>query len=625
MSLADFTGKSKGDGNDQNNGSGQPHNAGYGGFGSVAYGSDDVDVMELLINYNEKFKNAGPIMYRDKTIKKTLSTLIGKLKPAALLIGEAGVGKTKIAEDIAYRLANDDALIPDILKGYTVYELPIINLVSGSGLLGDLEKKTKAVVDFVSNKSNKAILFIDEIHQIVGGGSNNGHYQKIAQILKPALARGDFHVIGSTTLQERSNFYTDPAFNRRFSDILVDELTQAQTVDVIKASVSSFLKHYKNKFSISDDVIEKLVVIADKYSKIGSHRPDNAFTLLDRVIANEILDRTVREAKLKTACNDSDPMKAQMAQQALQTLQANPCVNITEERVRNIAIKLSKSEAQPEHIDFDALRQDLSVIEGQDDIVNELVKLLKRHDMNLFPKKKPLSILFTGTSGVGKTEVTKLIAKRMTGVKPIILNMTEYTSEAAISMLLGADKGLVGSEDMDELPLDKLESNPYQIVLLDELEKSSKAVQRIFMSVFDEGILKTKRGNVIDCSKAIFIATTNAAHKEVKNPLGFGQETRKESTVDIKELEKWFDAEFLNRFAKRYAFHSLSEDVYISIVKNCYARELARIKAESPSVGNMLKDTISDDDLDKFRKEYEPDFGARPVYNLVKEYIEDQI
>lgn len=628
MGMKDLSGKSKGGNNDddkQPGGGGGP--AGWGGFGSVMNpGGDSIDISELVINYNERFKNDAPILFRDNVIKKTVATLIGKLKPSALLIGEAGVGKTKIVEELARRIANQDSTIPKTLRDYTIYELPLVNLVSGSSLLGDLEKKTKAVVDFISDKSNRAILFIDEIHQIVGGGSNNEHYQKIAQILKPALARGDFHCIGATTAQERTNFFKDPAFNRRFSDILVDELTQEQTAEVLINALPGFLAHYKNGFATTNDIIKKIPAIADKYSKIGSHRPDNAFTLFDRTIANEVLNRTLREAKLKEQTLSSDPQVAAQAQTMLQALQSNMVVSITETNIMDTAIKMSRSESQPESIDFDELRKQLSVIEGQDDIIDELMKLLRRHEMSLFPQKKPLSILFTGTSGVGKTEVTKIIARHLTGVAPIILNMTEYAHETAVNSIIGVDAGYIGYEDMNELPLDKLEGNPFQIVLLDEFEKAHKAVQRLFMGVFDEGILKTKRGSVIDCSKAIFIATTNAGNKEVKRAVGFSSASANQSTeIDMTEMKRWFDPELLNRFEKRYAFHSISEDTYIEIMEHVYERERDRIRTEYPTVGAKLPDSIDADSLKQFRQDFKPDFGARPIYNLIREYIENQV
>ena len=224
MGITNFTTSHDDNGGGPNGPTGIPGVPGL--FPGMDAGS--VDPMELLIDYNQQFKTAGSTLFRDEVVQQTLSVLIGKNKPNAMLVGPAGVGKTKIVEDIAYRLANDDPLIPDKLKGCVVYELPLSNVVSGSSLVGQLEEKVLAVVEFVEDPANKAILFMDEIHQLVS--STSPTYQKVAQILKPALARGKMRVIGATTTQEAKDMMDDPAFNRRFSKIIVDELTKAQTV-----------------------------------------------------------------------------------------------------------------------------------------------------------------------------------------------------------------------------------------------------------------------------------------------------------------------------------------------------------------------------------------------------------
>lgn len=594
--------------------------SGHSSLSSQRSDDDENDVLDLLIDYNEEFKTAGTILFRDTVIRQTLSTLICKNKPNALLIGSAGVGKTKICEDIAYRLANNDPLIPDKLKGYTLYELPISNIISGSSLLGQLEAKIQSVIEFVKDPKNKAILFIDEIHQIM---SASDHYQKIAQILKPALARGDFHCIGATTLQESTSLFKDPAFNRRFSRIIVDELTQSQTVEILHHSLIGYLKHYENKFSISDAAIEAIVPIADQYVNIGSHRPDNALTLLDRTIANEILARKIKETELTNKLSDPDPNIVQAAQQALQGLASMPAVSITESKIRNTAIRMMKGNAEQDTIDFDMLRQKLSHIKGQDDVIEKVLRIIRNHEKGLFPSKKPMTFLFTGTSGVGKTEITRIIAETITGKKPIVINMTEYSHSTAINNIIGSSAGYIGSDSKTELPFDCLESNPYQIILLDEFEKGHKEVQRLFMRVFDEGLLHTNRGTIVDFSKAIIIATTNAAHKEVKKPLGFGEKPAVTRSAEVEDLKQWFDPELINRFEHIINFNTISADTYIEIIKDIYATESTRISKLSHSY--HLKPEIDADDLKKMHDEYVEDFGARPAFNIVREYIENQI
>lgn len=564
---------------------------------------------DLLINYNKRFKLSDPILFRDSITNQVLSILVTKNKPNALLVGPAGTGKTKIVEDIARLLATGNVLIPDCLKEHIIYELPLSNIVSGSKFVGDLEKKIKSVIDFASNPENKAIIFIDEIHQLVGG-TNNEQYTKIAQILKPALARGDFKCIGATTTQEANALASDPAFNRRFSRVIVNELTPEQTVEIVQKTSVSLMKHYVNVL-VDDATCEKVVQIADQFKTAGSHRPDNAVTLLDRAMGDAVIERKVAEQNAAT-----DPNVAAV-------LASNPPIHLTERKLKATAIRIMTGVETMHDFDEMAIRDKLKVIHGQDDIIETLMDMLKRRDLALFPSTKPMTLLFTGSSGVGKTEITKIISREITGCEPIILNMTEYNNSATINRIIGAPAGYVGSDSNAELPFDSLASNPYKVILLDEFEKCDKAVQRLFMSAFDEGYIKTNKGTHIDFSKAIIIATTNAAHKDVKNSFGFTNDTVHDNETDVKELSQWFDTELLNRFTKILTFHELGADIYRQIVADLYEREVARIK----SVQNVsIADTISGDDLDKIVSDtYVASFGARPARKAVEEFIQDEV
>lgn len=571
-----------------------------------------VDPIDMLINYNEEYKTAGPILYRDEVIQQTISVLIGKNKPNAMLVGPAGCGKTKIAEDIAYRLANDDPMIPDNLKGFTIYELPLSAIVSGSSLVGELEQKAEAVINFAENPSNKAILFIDEIHQLVTASSPS--YQKIAQIFKPALARGKIHIIGATTTQESRDLASDPAFNRRFSKIIVDELSKSQTVEILKATRPGYLSHYNYRVSISDDTLELIVNLAEEYKTAGSHRPDNALTLFDRSLSDAIMNRKRQEVQLA-----KDPAQASI----LAALKSVTQIPVTERQVRQTAIRLATGNSKPESLNVDALRSALSSIKGQDDIIEKLIKELRRHELNLFPSTQPMTMLFIGPSGVGKTEVTKIIAKALTGCDPIILNMTEFNSPASVNRLVGSWAGYVGSDSHAELPFDTLESNPYQLILLDEFEKCDPAVQKLFMQVFDEGTLKTNRGTNIDFSRAIIIATTNAGHKTRKSSLGFVQDEN-DAKTSISQLSASFDIALLNRFKQRITFHAISKETYREILKNKYATAAENIRAAKPRI--QIPDEIPDDVLDTMvTQTYAPEFGARPAKKAIEDFIYDQV
>lgn len=606
MGMQNFSGNNPNTNNNGPSGGGIPI-----GFPQMPSQNTQIDIDEYCINYNDQFKNAGNTLFRDELVQQTLSVLIGKNKPNALLVGSAGVGKTKIVEDIAYRLANNDPLIPDALKGFTVYELPLSNIVAGSGIIGQLEEKVKDIIEFMTNPKNKAILFIDEIHQLVSGDKQV--YEKIAQILKPELARGKMRVIGATTLQESQSMNDDPAFNRRFSRIIVDELSREQTIEILKHAKLSFFKHYANKISIDDSVLEACAFIADEYKKTGSHRPDNALTLLDRTIGDTIINRKVMEIKAQ-----NDPV-------LLQAIQTVTIIPITEKQLKITAKKLMTGNNKKDELNIDNLREHLTAIKGQDDILDTIVDLIHRNDLSLFPKTTPLTLLFAGTSGVGKTEVAKIIAKELTGTKPIILNMTEYHSSASINRIIGAPAGYVGSDSNAELPFDCLESNPYQVILLDEFEKCDKSVQRLFMNAFDEGYIKTNKGKIVDFSKTIIIATTNAAHKEHKNTLGFTTNQSKQSKSSmINDLSKWFDTELLNRFSDVLTFHEIDENIYRNILIDLYHKNVERIRAEKQRV--TLLDDIPDNDLDEMIEEtYVPAFGARPAKHTIKKYIENQV
>ena len=589
--------------------------AGVGGTGMNPFMGTPYDpeeeTLELLINYNEKFKDSTPIKFRDDVIDQTISCLVGKMKPNALLVGAAGVGKTKIAEDIARRLANDDPTIPSTLKGFTVYELMLSSLVSNSSLLGQLESKVISVIDFATDPKNKAIIFIDEIHMLF-----DSTYDKIAQILKPALARGDMRVIGSTTLQESQSLIADPAFNRRFTRITIDELSQSQTVEILDSLYPTLFDHYDQKVMVNPALLPELVTIADEYKNMSAHRPDNAITLLDRTMADALVQRHRDTAELM-----AQPQTPQ-TQQLLSAMQQT-CVHITIERIKKTALNTMTGGNKKEAVNIDKLRDNLSVIKGQDECIDFLLDTIERDELSLYPRSKPLTFLFAGHSGVGKSEIAKITAQSLTGTKPIILNMTEYNSSASIARLIGAPAGYVGYSSKAELPFDILESNPYQVILLDEFEKSDKSVQRLFMSAFDEGYFKTSKGNIVDFSKAIIIATTNAGcTTERADTIGFTQ-AKDSNNSTVMKLSNFFDIELLNRFTKIINFNAISESVFKEIVADTYRRDIARIKTNHSSY-SYLNDELTDDEVNEITKEhFNKLFGARPIKRVIQKRIED--
>lgn len=572
------------------------------------------DIEDILINYNNTF-NPAPAMFRDEVIRETLGVLINKNKPNPLMIGPAGVGKTRIVEELARRIVLKDQTIPSAISNCVVYELPLSNLVAGTSYRGQLEEKIKAVIAFCEDPKNKVILFIDEIHQLCG---RNESYTQIAQFLKPALSRGRIKCIGATTTQEAKELLKDPALNRRFARIIVDEFTPEQTVELLKLTKYDFITHHNNKIILNDDLMADVVTIADEYRPAGSHRPDNALTLLDRAIGDAIVTKNLNLIQAQNAGN----------QAVVQALQSVPFVTVTQKQLRDTATRIMSGGVTQQELDVEALREALSVLKGQDDIKENVILNLRRRDLGIFPKKTPLSILFAGSSGVGKTEMTKIIAKQLTGTKPIILNMTEFHSSASINRIIGAPAGYVGSDSNAELPFDCLESNPYQFILLDEFEKADQSVQRLFMSVLEEGTLKTNRGDSVDFSRCVIIATTNAGHLDNSRSLGFG--TKSENAPNRKEtadtLSRWFDRALLGRFTEIMTFHKLDKDIYRDIISSGYEREVARIITEKPRLQSKLLAQIPDDELDVIVEDtYTPDFGARPAEKAIRGYIEKQL
>lgn len=560
-----------------------------------------VDATDYLINYNDIFATETPILFRDLVVQQTLSCLIGKFKPNALLVGPAGVGKTRIVEEIARRIANKDHSIPSQLLGYTVWELPLSNIVSGSGIVGEIERKTKEILEYAQDPDNKVILFIDEIHMLVG---ENQSYDRIAQLMKPALARGNMKVIGATTLQEAQNLINDPAFNRRFTRLIVDELSKEQTEEILRRISDKMVKHYNNLIALDDKVIKEVVNVADNYKTIGSHRPDNAISLLDRAMA---------DAMLKIVTNNP---------KYLQDSGEKPMILLSKNQMKQTAMKLMTGNNEKIETDISVLKSNLKVIKGQDEVISYLLDVFERDNLNLFPRTKPLSLLFAGSSGVGKTEIAKIISHTLTGMEPIILNMTEYSNSTALNRIIGAPAGYVGSNSKAELPFDILESNPYQVILLDEFEKSDIAVQRLFMSAFDEGYIKTSKGKVVDFSKAIMIATTNAGYTTKGRAMGFSMNGSNDNYATISELSQFFDVELLNRFTKILNFNPVTEEIFMEVLRDTYRKCVLSVKE---ILGDIpLPDLLSDEETYKLKNlHYVSEFGARPIKAVIHTFIED--
>ena len=402
-------------------------------------------------------------------------------------------------------------------------------------------------------------------------------------------------MIAATTTQEAKAVDADPAFNRRFTRIPVDELSKEQTRTVLMACREKMSKHYGVELDMDESMVDLIINIADESCSAGSHRPDNALTLLDRSIAAAVVGGQRGTVRL-----DAD-------------------------HIEMTAVRMTTGSSEIRKFDGKAFKSGLAKIKGQDDIVDELTRVVRLHDMRIRPRRKPLAFMFAGASGVGKTEVAKIIAGTYLDEKPIVLNMAEYHSSASINRIIGAPAGYIGSDQNRELPFDVLDTNPYQVILLDEFEKCDRAVQRLFMSVLDEGVLKTNFGKEIDFSKAIIIATTNAGCRESK-PLGFGgSETR---DISISNLSDYFDIELLNRFDHIYTFHDISKDIYSKIVFSTYEREVSNLRFRRIGIhmDAVFDKQLNEEDLRTMvDSSYDPRLGARPALTVVTEFIDNKL
>lgn len=573
-------------------------------------------IQDILIDYNDKFTNAPPSLFRDAAIDSTLACLLSKKKPNALLVGPSGVGKTAIVEEIARRIATKDISIPDSIADKKIYELPLSALVAGAGVVGQLESRIEELITFASDPANNAILFIDEIHLLAPEeGGSGSTYGKISQILKPAMARGDLRIIGATTQQESRSLDNDPAFKRRMTVVSVAELEKDQTTSIVDSALDTYMDHHKNMVTIDKSLAAVIVDIADEKVTSTMHRPDNALTLIDRAMsAKAVLRSNLIKQNL---INSYTPVK------------------VTQNDIDTMADRMMTSDAQINTPDFKAMEKELLTLRDQDGPTQQILTVLRRDSLNLVERTKPLSFMLPGSSGVGKTETANIVSQHFTGMKPIRLNMTEYSSKMSITKLIGSSAGYVGSNSNREMPLDPLRMNPRRVLLLDEIEKADTEVQHLFLSALDTGELDLAKGETLDLRKTIIIATTNAARDAIGKSSAFGFDdtdlaqarmtgSLAERTRITKALEKHFSPEFLGRFTQLIPFNRIGETAYTQIIKDVYENHVDKIIKRSPSLSNQLPTTLPDDvAIELAHKSYLPDLGARPAQSLIENLIGD--
>lgn len=572
------------------------------------------DIEDLLIDYNAAFSGSAPAQFRDALIDQTMSVLIGHRKPNALLVGPAGVGKTRIVEDIARRLADDDPSVPAMLKGSTIYELQFSAINAGAAINGMLEERVRTIIDFVEDPANKAVLYIDEAHQLFSS--------KISQHFKPAMARGKFRMIAATTANEARTINDDPALARRFSRLIVDELTLEQTAEVLQQARGDLSTHYRHQVTVSDAVLDDVLHTAEKQMPATMHRPDKQLTLLDRAMGDRLISH-------HRAVQDAQAAGNQMVVDMLAMLPAYP---LTSTQLMSTAQKLRRGTAEVHQGSVEQLEQALrDKLIGQDAVIDRVVDAMARQSLQLFPSAAPVSWMFAGPSGTGKTETVRILAEQMTGRAPIMLNMAEYSHPSDLTKIMGSPPGYIGSDSQREKPFDTLESDSHRVVLLDEFEKAHSDIQRLFLSVLDTGVLTDASGTTIDFSNAIIVATTNAGREEAgeRPQIGFSAGTTSAALSDeslTKALSQHFDKELLGRFQLRAAFRPIDRGIFKEICAAHFVRLRAQIAENAPHQVGLLPVDMDDAQLDELAQtSYVTALGARPAQAAVRRWIEDRL
>ncbi|WP_085521626.1 ATP-dependent Clp protease ATP-binding subunit [Tuberibacillus sp. Marseille-P3662] len=587
-----------------------------------------------------------PVIGRDQEVERVIETLNRRNKNNPALIGEPGVGKTAIAEGLALRIA--DGNVPNKLKNKSIYLLDVNSLVAGTGVRGQFEERMKQLVSELQERKN-AIVFIDEIHQIVGAGSAEGS-SDAGNILKPALARGDIQVIGATTLNEYRKIEKDAALERRFQPVMVNEPTVDQAVEILKGLQENYEKYHDVKYD--DDVLRACVTLSNRYIQ-DRFLPDKAIDLMDEAGS---------KINLLNASEATDDVEARLEQiaaekeQATQNEEYERAAKLRDEELQlQEQLKDSKGEHENNHqkaaVDIETVQKivegktgipvrklqrdeqekmknladriNANVI-GQDEAVQKVAKAIRRNRSGFRKKHRPIgSFLFVGPTGVGKTELSKTLAEEMFGDPEamIRLDMSEYMEKHSVSKLIGSPPGYVGHDEAGQLT-ERVRRQPYSIILLDEIEKAHPDVQHMFLQIMEDGRLTDSQGRTVSFKDTVIIMTSNAGSASVKKiTVGFGNAEEEEPQADvINNLSAYFRPEFLNRFDGIVQFRQLSQDNLIKIVDLMMEEvyDAAHEQGVNIELTNAAKDKIAE-------LGYNPQFGARPLRRVIEEKVEDGI
>ena len=526
-----------------------------------------------------------PLIGREKELERVIQTLCRRRKNNPLLVGEAGVGKTAIAEGLARRIVEGD--IPEILAQANVYALDMGSLLAGTKYRGDFEQRLKGVLKQLTDNPN-AVLFIDEIHTLIGAGSASGGTLDASNLLKPALSSGQLKCIGATTYTEyRGIFEKDHALSRRFQKIDVSEPSVAETIEILKGLKPRFEAHHGIKYSAS--ALTSAVELSVRFIN-DRHLPDKAIDVIDEAGAAQ---RILPKSKQKKTINKQD----------------------IEEIVAKIARIPSTHVTTDDRSHLKNLDRDLkAVVFGQDTAIDALAKAIKMARSGLGTPGKPIgAFLFSGPTGVGKTEVAKQLAYCM-GIDLLRFDMSEYMERHAVSRLIGAPPGYVGFDQGGQLT-EAVTKKPYCVLLLDEIEKAHPDVFNILLQVMDHGTLTDNNGRKADFRNVVIIMTTNAGQEAIqKTNMGFT--TEKKAGDEMVEIKRLFTPEFRNRLDAIVSFHPLDHDVIMRVVDK-FLMEL-EIQLHEKKVDAVFTDALK---AHLAKEGFDPLMGARPMARLIQDTI----
>ena len=545
----------------------------------------DRALKSFTTNLNDAVKKGkvDPVIGRIDELENIALAMGRRSKSNVILVGDPGVGKTAIAEGLAHNIVN--GAVPDFLKEYTVFNLDISAMLAGSKYRGDFEERFKLVLKALGKKG-KTILFIDEAHMISGAGSANNNANDLANMMKPALSKGNIKVVASTTWEEyRKHFEKDRALMRRFQRITVDEPTKEVTFQILKGIKKYYEEHHKVK--IKDEAIKAAIDLSVKYQN-DKKLPDKAIDLIDLACSRfnlKIVDtRSIGESEIQYELAKVVNMPAEVIAE-----QENNTLNTLESNLK-------------------------TEVYGQDTAITEIVDKILVSRAGLKPDNRPVgAFVFMGPTGTGKTETAKSLAKNL-GVKLVRFDMSEYQEKHSVSKLIGSPPGYVGFEENAGLLITKIQENPNCVLLLDEIEKSHPDVSTILLQMMDNGFVTGSNGKQADCRNIVLIITTNAGASDAeKNKIGFGTQEVKYSD---EALKKFFAPEFRNRLDAVITFNKLGKDTMIKVVEKFVDELRAQIKEKGVKI-RLNKEAIEY----LMEKGFDPKMGARPLQRVIDKDI----